>query len=125
MTGPSLPVESVSLQGLPPAPWYIDSTLWWIAVAAVVFLGMTLVATWLWATLRPDQRVYHALALKLRLRPADRSLLRRLVALHGSAAPVALLLSPAPFDHAVSAATASGEPLNTPRLARLRQRLFG
>ncbi len=124
MTGPSLPVEVVSLQGLPQAPWYIDSTLWWMAIAAVVFLGLTVAATWLWATLRPDQRVYHALALRLRLRPTDRSLLRRLVSLHGSAAPVALLLSPAAFDHAVDAAESSGEPLNTHRLNRLRQRIF-
>lgn len=124
MTAPFLPVEVVSLQGLPKAPWYIDSTLWWIAVAGVVFLGITLVATWLWATLRPDQRVYHTLALKLRLPPGDRSLMRRLVSFHGTAAPVALLLSPAAFDHAVTAATSSGEPINTPRLTRLRQRLF-
>lgn len=125
MTPPNEPISAVVLQGLPVAPWYTDAALWWTVLAAIAFTGLTGAATWVWATMAPDRRVYNILSLKLRLRPAERAVIERLAVAHAHASPVALLLSPGTFDSAIAAAAAGGQIVDPDAATRLRRRVFG
>ena len=78
----------------------------WILAALLGVVAVVSVLTWLLVLYRnrvasnPGEYAFRALSLRLAFTPGQRSLLRRLSGIHGSASPVGLLLS----DHALRAA---------------------